>query len=74
MYLTEAKFKSNCVELGKPIKKGDSILYDKYNKVVYSKDSKKYQQYLIDTSSKGSFNIDTMLETQAEYFCPSENY
>lgn len=34
-YRTIARFNSNCSVCGKPIKKGDPIVYDKYRKLVY---------------------------------------
>lgn len=40
-----AKFPSFCHETGEKIKKGESIIYDYATKKVYSKNSKKYQQF-----------------------------
>jgi len=34
-YLTKARFKSQCSNCGKTIEKYDSIVYDKYRKLVY---------------------------------------
>ena len=34
-YRTMARFNSTCSTCGKSIKKGDSIVYDKYRKLVY---------------------------------------
>lgn len=34
-YLTRAKFRSTCSNCGKVVNKGDSIVYDKFRKLVY---------------------------------------
>ncbi len=40
-----AKFNSKCAESGKVIKKGDSLLWDKSTRKVYSLDSKRFEEY-----------------------------
>lgn len=45
MYITTAKFNSVCVERGRRIKKGESILYDRERKKVYCSDSEEYRKY-----------------------------
>lgn len=40
-YLTRAKFSGTCSTCGKRIDKGDSIVYDKYRKLVYCIDESK---------------------------------
>jgi len=34
-YRTQARFSSTCSQCGKTINKGDSIVYDKYRRLVY---------------------------------------
>ena len=39
----KSKFKGTCSETGKPIAKGEPILYDTASRTVYCKESEKYK-------------------------------
>jgi hypothetical protein len=43
MNFITAKFKSKCAETGATIAKGENCLYDRVNKKVYCRSSKKYR-------------------------------
>jgi len=43
MNFINAKFKSKCAETGATIAKGENCLYDRVNKKVYCRSSKKFQ-------------------------------
>lgn len=43
---TTCRFPTRCAETGRPIKKGDLMLYDSDDKKCFHQDSKEMQQFL----------------------------
>ena len=54
MNFINAKFKSKCAETGRAIEKGENCLYDRVNKKVYCRSSKKYKEHQ-ETENTSSF-------------------
>ena len=44
IYITTAKFDSKCAATGNPVKKGETIAYDKAAKKVYSSETEEYKK------------------------------
>lgn len=44
VYITTAKFNSKCAATGNPIKKGETIAYDRRAKKVYSYNTEEYKK------------------------------
>jgi len=58
MNFINAKFKSKCAETGATIAKGENCLYERVNKKVYCRSSKKYRQ------EQETENISSFIEAQ----------
>jgi hypothetical protein len=71
MNFINAKFSSTCTETGAVIAKGENCLYDRVNKKVYCRSSKKYQeqQEIINTSSI----IEAQENAYFDNFCDTNN-
>jgi len=71
MNFINAKFKSKCAETGATIAKGENCLYDRINKKVYCRSSKKYQKEQ-ETANASSF-IEAQENAYFDNFCQTNN-
>ena len=71
MNFINAKFKSKCAETGRAIEKGENCLYDRVNKKVYCRSSKKFlaEQEAENTSSFIEFQENAYFDN----FCLANN-
>jgi hypothetical protein len=71
MNFINAKFSSTCAETGAAIAKGENCLYDRVNKKVYCRSSKKYQEHQ-ETENTSSF-IEAQENAYFDNFCEKNN-
>ena len=71
MNFINAKFRSKCAETGAAIAKGENCLYDRVNKKVYRRSSKKYQEQQ-ETKNTSSF-IEAQGNAYFDNFCLANN-
>jgi len=71
MNFINAKFKSKCAETGRAIAKGENCLYDRVNKKVYCRSSKKYQEHQ-EIENTSSF-IEAQENAYFDNFCLANN-
>ena len=71
MNFINAKFKSKCAETGATIAKGENCLYDRVNKKVYCRSSKKFQAEQ-ETEKTSSF-IEAQENAYFDNFCQTNN-
>ena len=71
MNFINAKFKSKCAETGATIKKGENCLYDRVNKKVYCRYSKKFRAEQ-ETENTSSF-IESQENAYFDNFCQTNN-
>jgi hypothetical protein len=71
MNFINAKFKSKCVETDAIIAKGENCLFDRANKKVYCRSSKKYTQEE-ETANTRSF-IEAQENAYFDNFCQTNN-
>jgi hypothetical protein len=71
MNFSIAKFKSKCAETGAKIEKGENCLYDRVNKKVYCRSSKKFQAEQ-ETENTSSF-IESQENAYFDNFCQTNN-
>jgi len=71
MNFINAKFKSKCAETGRVIENGEICLYDRVNKKVYCRSSKKFQ------AEQEAENTSSFIESQEnayfDNFCQANN-
>ena len=76
MRVITAKFKSTCADTGRPIKKGETCVYDPIRKKVYASGSPTQQKYIQEQNSQrdqGGDMLDAAIEQQAENWY-TQNY
>lgn len=74
-YIISAKFSSFCFETKIRIKKGETVLYDKRLKRVFSENSNEFKKFKESQSQENQgFNIDNWIESEKEIFCHSNNF
>ena len=71
MNFINAKFKSKCAETGRAIEKGENCLYDRVNKKVYCRSSKKFLAEQ-ETANTSSF-IESQENAYFDNFCLANN-
>jgi len=71
MNFINAKFKGKCAETGAIIAKGKNCLFDRVNKKVYCRSSKKYTQEE-ETANTSSF-IEAQENAYFDNFCQTNN-
>ena len=71
MNFINAKFKSKCAETGRSIEKGENCLYDRENKKVYCRCSKKFLAEQ-ETKNTSSF-IEAQENAYFDNFCKANN-
>ena len=71
MNFINAKFKSKCAETGRAIEKGENCLYDRVNKKVYCRASKKFLAEQ-ETENTSSF-IESQENAYFDNFCLANN-
>jgi hypothetical protein len=71
MNFINAKFKSKCAETGRAIEKRENCLYDRVNKKVYCRSSKKFLAEQ-ETENTSSF-IESQENTYFDNFCLANN-
>jgi hypothetical protein len=71
MDFINAKFKSKCAETGQVIEKGENCLYDRVNKKVYCRSSKKFLEEQ-EAENTSSF-IESQENTYFDNFCQTNN-
>ena len=71
MNFINAKFKSKCAETGRAIEKGENCLYDRVNKKVYCRSSKKFLAEQ-ETAHTSSF-IESQENAYFDNFCLANN-
>jgi len=71
MNFINAKFSSKCAETGASIAKGENCLYDRVNKKVYCRSSKKFQEHHV-AENTSSF-IEAQEDAYFDNFCFTNN-
>ena len=71
MNFINAKFKSKCAETGQAIEKGENCLYDRGNKKVYCRSSKKFLEEQ-EAENTSSF-IESQENAYFDNFCQANN-
>ena len=71
MNFINAKFKSKCAETGRIIENGENCLYDRVNKKVYCRSSKKYLEEQ-EAENTSSF-IESQENAYFDNFCQTNN-
>ncbi len=70
MRVITAKFNSTCADTGRPIKKGDTCVYDPIGKKVYASGSPTQQRHLQEQQTakrdQGGDMLDAQIEQQSE--------